>query len=252
MIPIALQLYSVRDHCAKDFLGTIKRVAEMGYDGVEFAGYHGHSAAEIRATLDACGLKAVGSHTGIDQFTPETIGKVIEDHQTLGAPFPIVPWLPEEKRNTPESALATAQHLAPLPAMLAGSGLKTGFHVHDGDVKPLSDGRTAWDIIAAETGPDFLLQWDTANGMYGGADAVTALRAHPGRGLSVHLKEHVEGDAAAIIGEGDVPWAEVFEACENVAGTQVYVVEAERYADYDPLVVVEKCLANLKQMLGRS
>src|SRR5271156_4491349 len=94
-IPIALQLYSVRDDCAKDFFGTIARVAAMGYAGVEFAGYHGASASDIRKVLDDNGLKCAGSHTGLDLMVGDALEATIEFHKTLGCENLVVPWLPE-------------------------------------------------------------------------------------------------------------------------------------------------------------
>jgi len=76
-IPIALQLYSVRQDCAKDLPGTLAAVAKMGYDGVEFAGYHGRSAAELRKMCDDLGLKVAGTHIGLDTLLGDQINATI-------------------------------------------------------------------------------------------------------------------------------------------------------------------------------
>ena len=83
-IPIALQLYSVRDDCARDFFGTIRQVAAMGYDGVEFAGYHGATSEDIRKVLDETGLKVAGSHAGFDTLQDDKIDETIRFHHVLG------------------------------------------------------------------------------------------------------------------------------------------------------------------------
>jgi len=95
-IPIALQLYSVREDCAKDFAATLKAVADMGYDGVEFAGYHGATAEELRTMLDDFGLKVAGTHTGLDTLLGDELEKTVEFHKTIGNRFLIVPGLSEE------------------------------------------------------------------------------------------------------------------------------------------------------------
>src|SRR5580700_10131887 len=100
-IPIALQLYSLRDDCARDFFGTIAQVAAMGYAGVEFAGYHGASAADLRKVLDDNGLKCAGSHAGFNTLQSDQIEATIAYHATLGCANLVVPWLPQETRATP-------------------------------------------------------------------------------------------------------------------------------------------------------
>ncbi|MBD3176187.1 MAG: TIM barrel protein, partial [Armatimonadia bacterium] len=93
VIPLALQLYSVREACAEDLAGTVAQVAEMGYDGVEFAGYHGHSAEQVKQILDFNGLKCAGTHIGIDQLLGDALEPTIEFHKTIGCEYLIVPGL---------------------------------------------------------------------------------------------------------------------------------------------------------------
>lgn len=249
-IPIALQLYSVRTDCANDFFGTIKKVAAMGYDGVEFAGFHNASAKDVRKVLDECGLKVAGTHTGIDALSDEKFDATVEYHKAIGATYIIIPWLPEETRNTPEACKATGAKLTALVDKLKPHGMTTGFHAHMGDMKPLpgANGKCAWDLLAQHTPTEFVMQYDTANGVDGGADAVQPILDWPGRGHTTHLKEYKGGHGKALIGDGDIPWAKIFDACEKVAGTKWYIVEHEDEAMMPPIVAVEKCLQNLRKM----
>jgi len=105
-IPIALQLYSVREECAKDLVGTIKAVAEMGYEGVEFAGYYGRDAKELRGILDDFRLKVAGTHIGINTLLGDELEKTVEFNSILGNKFLIVPGLPEEYRNSKTSCIS--------------------------------------------------------------------------------------------------------------------------------------------------
>lgn len=246
-IPISLQLYSVREDCAKDLLGTIAKVGKMGYDGVEFAGFHGHSATDIKQALDAAGLKATGSHTGIDSLSDENWEATSEFHAAIGCDNLIVPWLPEETRATPEACLATAERFKTITERLKTKGQRTGFHAHSGDMKPLEGGVSAWYLLAQNTPTEFLMQYDTANGMQGGADPVQPILDFPGRGQIVHLKEW-NGAHGALIGEGEIPWERVFDACESVAGTEWYVVEHESELEIPPIEAVDRCLQNLRKM----
>ena len=97
---IALQLYSVRGDCAKDLPGTLREVAEMGYDGVEFAGYHGRSARDLRYMLDDLGLEVAGTHVGIDTLQGERLRDSIEFNRVLGNRFLVVPMLPDDMTSS--------------------------------------------------------------------------------------------------------------------------------------------------------
>lgn len=250
-IPVAIQLYSVRDLMEKDVPQTLKDMAAIGYAGVEFAGYFGHSAADLRKLLDDLGLKAEGTHTMLEAFSHDKLAKTIEDHQTLGAPYAIIPWLPEERRSTYEACISIAAELTEVAVSLRGSGIQTGFHAHEGDMRPIetpAGPQSAWSIIAENTPEDFVMQYDTGNGVSGGADPVAPITDFPGRSGSVHLKEHNPPGVPAITNTGAVPWLEVFKACESVGGTKWYVVEAEVYGDLTSLEVVTKCFENLKAL----
>ena len=247
-IPIALQLYSVRDDCARDFFGTIRQVAAMGYDGVEFAGYHGATSEDIRKVLDETGLKVAGSHAGFDTLQDDKIDETIRFHHVLGCTNLVVPWLPEATRATPEACKETAGKLNAIAEKLKAHGMRTGFHCHHCDMSPLEGGKSAWDLLGENTLPEFIMQYDTANGMAGGADPVQPILDFPGRGITVHLKEWSGEHGAKVIGKGLVPWEKVFEACETVAGTEWYVVEHESYEGMTPLEAVSSCLTNLRKL----
>src|SRR5438132_5842049 len=93
-IPFALQLYSVRNECAKDLDGTIAAVAKMGYKAVEFAGYHGRDAKTLRKLLEDAGLKCCGTHIGLATLLADNLPGTVEFNRTLGNRFLIVPSLP--------------------------------------------------------------------------------------------------------------------------------------------------------------
>ncbi|MFZ4506291.1 MAG: sugar phosphate isomerase/epimerase family protein [Fimbriimonas sp.] len=245
-LPIALELYSVRNEAAADLFGVLEKTAKMGYDGVEFAGFHGKAAADIKKVLDDNGLAVPSCHSRIDALLdPETFLPAVEFHLTIGCPWYVIPWIPKEMRDSKENCLATSAKLTELCEKLAAHGMRLGFHAHGDDMHELPDGGTAWHYLGANTPASFIMQYDTANGMQGGADPVQPILDFPGKGASVHLKEWAGGHGA-IIGEGDVPWARVFEVCESVAGTEWYVVEHEE--EGDALDAVAKCLANLRGM----
>jgi len=250
-IPIGVQLYSVRDDSERDLFGTLAAVAKMGYDAVEFfsynggPGYHGKDAKEIRSVLDDLGLRVCGTHANITSMEGDVLSTTVEVHNILGCQNLIIPWIPEDRRNTPDACKATAEALTVIVERLRPLGYRAGFHVHDGDVKPLEGGKSAWDLLGELTPSDFIMQYDTANGMSGGADPVAPILAFPGKGKSTHLKEFPHG---TILGQGTVPWAEVFKACETVGGTEWYVIEHESYEGVTPMEAIDLCLKGLRAL----
>lgn len=245
-IPIALQLYSVREDAARDLPGVLKAVAQMGYDGVEFAGYYGFDAPAIRAMLDELGLKVAGAHVGIDTLLGDALEQSVAFHKTLGNVNLVVPGLPESRRSSRQAWLETARTMSEIAARLAPHGMRTGYHNHHIEFAPM-DGELPWDTFFGNTSPEVIMQFDTGNALHGGADAAPFLQRYPGRARTVHLKEYSASNDTALIGEGDVPWPAIFELCETIGATEWYIVEQESYA-YPPLECVDRCLKNLRAM----
>ncbi|MEL7087374.1 MAG: hypothetical protein AAGL98_02850, partial [Planctomycetota bacterium] len=135
--PIALQLYSVRDAAKADLGGVLRQVAGLGYDGVEFAGFHGHDAKRVKAWLDEYGLRCPSTHTGLHELGDASFDDVVAYHRTIGCDTILVPWLPPEKRDTLAGCRETVAFFLKLLDRLAAVGMRTGFHVHAEDVVPL-------------------------------------------------------------------------------------------------------------------
>lgn len=253
-IPIALQLYSIREECAKDLPGCLKAVAEMGYEGVEFAGYHGFSACEIRKMLDDNGLKAAGAHVGIDTLLGEEFAKSVELHRTLGNPYPIVPGLPGDYTNSRDAWRKTADVFNEIAAKLRRENMWTGYHNHHTEFTAL-DGEMPWDTFFGNTDQDIVMQLDTGNAMHGGATFTPFISRYPGRALTVHLKPYSatlakESEHAGfrpIIGDDETDWSELFGLCESIGGTRWYIVEYESDL-HPPMVAVDLCLKALRGM----
>lgn len=245
-IPIALQLYSVRHDCEKDLPKVLEAVAKMGYAAVEFAGYYGRDAKQLRKLLDENGLKCCGTHTGLNTLQGDAMKATVEFHKTLGNKFLIVPGMPHEKLATEEACKATAAQFTEWAAKAKEDGMYVGYHAHGGDFRKIGD-QTAWDIFFTACGPDVVMQMDIGNCLGGGGDPYATLKKFPGRSKTVHLKEH-GGKPGACVGDGDVKWEKVFELCETIGGTEWYIVEQEAYGDMSPLDAAKRCLENLRKM----
>ena len=245
-IPIGLQLYSIREDCQKDLPGSLKAVAKMGYEGVDFAGYYGWEAKDIRKMLDDLGLKACGGHLGLNTLLGDELKKTVEFQRTIGNKYLIVPGLPEERRNSRQAWLGTAEIFNEIAEKLLPEGMLTGYHNHAIEFTPL-DGELPWDTLFSNTRKEVIMQLDMGNALHGGADPVPFLEKYPGRATTVHLKEYSKTNDKAVIGEGDVRWDDVFRLCETVGGTEWYIVEQESYA-YPPLECVDRCIKALRDM----
>jgi len=253
-IPIALQLYSVRHDLDRDLRGTLKAVADMGYDGVEFAGAPKHSATELKALLDEFGLVCCGWHTPFSLVQDDTLDETIAFNQTLDNPNVIIPGIPAELRQSRADWLKIASFFDALAAKLGVHGMATGYHNHHVEFRPL-DGELPWDTLYGNTDQAVIMQLDTGNAVYGGGDILSILERYPGRAVTVHLKPYstVLGKDdpnlgfSPLIGDDDTPWEQVFQLCETVGGTEWYIVEYESDA-YPPLEAVDGCLKRLREM----
>jgi sugar phosphate isomerase/epimerase len=244
-IPIALQLYSVRDVIPKDVPGSIQSIAKMGYQGVEFAGYYDMKAKELRKILDHNGLKCCGTHTGLDSLKGDALKATAEFNKILGNRNLIVPSLPHENVASLAALIDTAKLFTEMAENAKELGMRVGYHAHEGDFKPLAD-RIPWEVLFSNAGPDVLMQLDTGNCIQGGADPVDVLKKFPHRSATIHLKEFGRPNGA-VIGEGKVPWKEVFALCETTGDTQWYIVEQEAYRN-SSMESVRLCLENLRKM----
>ena len=247
-IPIGVQLYSIRDDCARDLPGTLAAVAEMGFDGVEFAGYYGYTAKDLRKLLDDNGLKCCGTHTRLDSLLGDEFEATVEFNEMIGNRYLVVPSLPPERRSSNAAWRETGALFSQIAENLAPYKMLTGYHNHAVEFE-IVDGEAGFDAFFGNAHPAVIMQLDIGNAMHGGADPLDYLRRYPKRLNTVHLKEYSASKPEVLLGDGDVPWAKVFEICEGVGNTEWYIIEQETYP-VSPLESIQRCRQALKQ-LGR-
>jgi sugar phosphate isomerase/epimerase len=251
-IPIAVQLYSVRDECKRDFDAALEQVAAMGFDGVEFAGYYGYAnrGPELRKRLDALQLKAAGTHIRLDTLQGDALKATIDFHQAIGCRFLVVPSHPDFA--DPEKSQALADTFNQLAETLKPLGMATGYHNHTNEFK--KDGeKTFWDLFAERTSKDVILQQDCGWTAAAGLDPAAYVRKYPGRTRTTHFKPYAPKDDLVrkpILGQDAVDWAAVYAACAAVGGTDWIVVEQELYPDgKTPMACTRESLAGLRAIL---
>lgn len=252
-LPIALQLYSVRQDCGKDFDGALERVAKMGFDGVEFAGYHtyGGKPKELKKRLDDLGLKVAATHIGTGSFRGENLQKTIEFHQIIGCKFLIVPG--DGDFTNPDKCKALADLFNETAEKLKPLNMYCGYHNHTGEFKKYGD-TTFWDFFATNTSKDVVLQQDCGWTAAAKLDPVAMMKKYPGRMKSTHFKPTVVGNEPgkkAFIGQDSVDWKAVLAACIEFGGTEWITLEQEAYPDgKSPMEATEISFKALKAMVG--
>lgn len=238
----SLQMYSVRDFTAKDLASTLKKVAEIGYKQVEFAGFFGHSAEEVKAMLNEYGLKVSGTHSGLGDLDNDFAGTV-KYHQTIGNKNYIVPGAPW---GTKEELDSTIEKLNKYKPMLAAEGITLAYHNHDGEFRPNKDGLIAHEEMQKRTTINFEI--DTCWAFVAGRDPVETITALKDRVHFIHLKDIVISDGrreGRALGEGEVPVAAVYARAKEL-GMQM-VVESENL-NPDGISEVTRCMNYLHNL----
>lgn len=215
-----LQLFSVRDVTERDMEGALRQVAEMGYRSVEFAGFFGHSAQEIKGWLDKYGLTASGTHTGMSELTGDKLQETIAYHQAIGCRNLIVPYESFATKGDIDVFIQRVQQVEP---QLNAAGITLHYHNHDHEFKPNQDGLIPEEELLART--NLLLEVDTYWVYAAGKDPVAFLQEHKDRIRVIHLKDGKGGDACASLGQGIAPVAQVRQAAIQL-GLEM-VVESE-------------------------
>lgn len=217
-LPVALQVYSVRDDAARDFVGTMRAIREMGYDGVEFAGLYGHSADYVKGVIDALGLFPISAHVPLSEMLADP-DKTFENYKKIGCPFVAVPYLPAELRPGTDRFEETVKNIARLGETAKKYEIDLLYHNHDFEFIKL-DGEYGLDRLYREI-PSSLLQTelDTCWVKVGGEEPAPFLMKYAGRAPVVHLKDFfmqgkLDSHPYALIGMEDTekkPEKSVFE-----------------------------------------
>ena len=215
-----IQMYSVRDITEKDLRGALKEIARIGYKYVEFAGFFGHSAEEVKSWLDEYGLKVSGTHSPMRDLDADLEG-TIRYHKTIGNHNYIIPGHDLSDQKKLDEFIEKVNTYGPI---LANEGIKLGYHNHSGEFKPNADGSMIHDQLYCRT--NMMLEVDTFwyyNGT--GNSAKKLLQRLGDRVEFIHIKDGFKGGEGKPLGFGEAPLKEVYDTCreKNI----LMVVESE-------------------------
>jgi sugar phosphate isomerase/epimerase len=248
-VPIGLELYSVRDDLQKDLEGTVRAVAKLGYQCVEFYGpYYGWSDEQtrnIRKLIDDLGIRCYSTHNDQGNFRPENLQKTVDKNKALGCKYVVM------ASSDPKPGLdgwkEVADQLNTAADAFAPAGLKPGYHNHQPEFTPVNGVRPI-EVLAKNTKPSVMLQLDVGTCIEAGSDPVAWIKSNPGRIRSIHLKDWSSDKAKGyqvLFGEGNAKWKNIFAAAESVGGVEYYLLEQEG-SRFSEMETAKRCLANFR------
>ena len=217
----AVQLYSLRHHIenGEDLLNILEKVKALGFEGVEFAGFQGLSAETLKAKLDACGLKCVGAHMGLNDLRPENIEATLDFMQTLGSD---IVGIGGADTRTETTLTEVTDVMGKADEIAAKRGMKVYFHNHTEEFQP--------PLFAEKPGTIFErikaachVQIDTYWSFVAGQDNYTLITENKDRIVTLHIKDGV-GHTPMALGEGENDLAAVVRAAKD-AGIEWLVLE---------------------------
>jgi sugar phosphate isomerase/epimerase len=244
-IPIGLELYSVREALKQDLEGTVRAVAGLGYQCVEFyAPYFEWTDAQaksMRKLMDDLGVRCYSTHNDQKNFSADNINRARDLNSLLGTKYMVMAY--SEPKGNLDGWKAIAEQLNFAAERLEPAGLKPGYHNHQAEWKVV-DGARPMDVLAKQTKSSVMLQLDVGTCLEAGSDPVAWIHSNPGRIHSLHLKDWSSDPSKGyqvLFGEGDAKWKEIFRAAESVGGAEYYLLEQEG-SRFGELETAKRCL----------
>ena len=252
-IPVGLEMYSVRDELKKDPEATVRAVAQMGYEGLEFyAPYFDWTDAQtkqMRKLLDDLGIRCFSTHNDEKFLQADNISRARDMNLILGSKYIVQAW--SDPKDSLDKWKAVADGLNAAAGQIEPSGLKIGYHNHHSEFVPV-EGKRPIEVIAANTKPTVMLQLDVGTCLEAGSDPVAWIKANPGRIHSMHCKDwspDADKGYKVLFGEGSAKWKDIFAAAESVGGLEYYLMEQEG-SRYPQLETAKRSLEEFKKTRG--
>ena len=266
---LGIQLYSVRDAMSKDPVGSLKKIAGMGYLHVEHANYinrkfYGFTAKEFKKVLADNALLMPSGHTVMtaqdwDSAKNDFTDKwkfTIEDAATVGQRYVISPWLDEGLRKDMDGLKRFMEQFNKCGELCKAHGMKFGYHNHNFEFSTMVGDNNLYDFILKNTDPTLVAQqMDIGNMLGAGGVALDLLKKYPGRFELMHVKDEIKSDTgqgmdgydSTILGQGVMPVKDIVREARKIGGTSQYVIEQESYQGRDPFDCVKIDLQIMKK-----
>lgn len=271
---IGLQLFSLRDEMSKDFEGTLKKVSEMGYECVEFAGYYDHTAEEVKSMLDKYGLKAISVHQGYEAFIGDDAKKNVDFLKTIGVKYAAIPWMGLDKHKGHDLFEQALTEIEEAADNLKADGIQLLYHNHDFEFEKYENKFYIEWLLEALNGK-MLPEFDTCWIHYSGNNPQEYILNYKNQIPVLHLKDFVckkfadgpvydlidkdgkTGDKKPTredngfefrpIGDGiqDIP--AILKSAEE-CGTEYLIVEQDGFTNIEPLEAVKRSIDYLKSI----
>ena len=252
-VEYGLQMYCLRDITGKDLKGALRQAAEMGYKHIEFAGFFGHPAEEVKSWLDELGLVCSGTHTGGDALAEDKIMDTVAYHKIIGCKDLIIPGMDWSTLEKHEQNIALISRALPV---LAENGIRLSYHNHSDEFFTTPYGRVIEEEIVSRTGA--ALEIDTFWAFNAGIDPVAFCEEHKDRIRVIHLKDGVpckpecrswgrsgEGVEGRSVGTGEAPVLAVRQWCLD--NDVLMVIESEGLDPTGP-EEVKRCIDFLRTL----
>jgi sugar phosphate isomerase/epimerase len=253
MSKIGLQLFSVWKDAENDFLGTFQKVADLGYEGFQFAGFYNTPAIKVKQLLDENGILVAGAHVGIHQLLQPELENIFEYHKTIENNLIICPAIPKEMRQTADDYKRTAESLNKIGEVCKKAGFIFGYHNHDFEFKKFGD-RTGLELLFDHTEADLVkMELDCYWASFAEHDPIDIIRKYKNRVVSLHIKDMkiVNGKKTGTeVGRGLFDFASLIKAAKEV-GVEWFTVEQEEF-ERDPYESLAINVDNLKQLLAEA
>jgi len=247
---IGLQLYTIRDVLNQDFVGTIQRISEVGYDVLEAAGYsdgkfYGMEPKEFKTIIEDHGMKVISSHAS---FNPEKSKKAIKAHAELGVDYIVFPSLPMKTRDTADDYKQAAGIFNRIGEQCNESRIRLGYHNHAYEFELFGD-VTGYDILMQNTIPDLVTyQLDLYWATYAGKDPIDLFLNYPGSFESWHVKDMIKDPEPhdTEVGTGIIDFQSIFDA-RKLAGMKNFFVEMDN-CTIDPIESITISYKNISNL----
>lgn len=258
---VGLQLYSVRDAIQADLLGSLQKIAAMGYKNIEMASYsngkfYGYAPTEFKKMVNDLGMEIISSHAGVEStgITMDNAQRMADAHAQVGVKFCIQPWVNEPDRNV-ETYKRMIADWNEVGRLMKNVGVQFGYHNHNFEFANLEGIVPFFDLFMTEMDADLItfeldLYWATKAGQ----DPIELFKKYPGRFKLLHFKDmsqavsepyfHIAKDDIVPIGTGLIDFKQIWDA-RGISGAQYYFVEDDNQGNGKPFEGIETSIKNI-------